>query len=83
MQTPEEVLELAKSAGAALTDEQLESIKGGSDWSSGSANAFIACGRCGAEIKFDEGVPGTYPCPNCGHDYARVDENGTVWRGTN
>ena len=31
--TPDELLALAKAAGYELSDEQIESIAGGSDWS--------------------------------------------------
>ena len=72
--TPEEVLELAKSEGVSLSDEDLEQVSGG--WGSddepqtgGATGTWkereIVCPRCG-HVQTTGSQGREVPCLNCG-----------------
>ena len=41
--SPEELVALAKEVGIELSDEQLDAVAGGEDWTCGSANCDSLC----------------------------------------
>ena len=77
----EEVAELAKSVGVALTDEQLDVISGGGVWSSDDPIHTDSCPYCGDKIKYDSDVPGQYICLSCGKGWINLNENGYITTG--
>ena len=81
----EEVIELAKSVGVSLTDEQLDSISGGGAWSSSSSDSpimTVVCSVCKkGKISYDRNIPGIYICPDCGKGLVEVFEDGTSTPG--
>lgn len=66
--SPEEILALAKKEGIKLTEEQLESITGGSAWS-GAKEYSVTCNICGTKTIIDDpDNPPTW-CPSCGRRF--------------
>jgi hypothetical protein len=66
--TPEEVLALAKEEGYELTDEELESVAGGS-WFGNGEGHYPACRHCGSwKHVVDRGTFG-YWCTACGKPF--------------
>lgn len=62
-QSPEEILELAKKEGVKLTEEQLESISGGGQWTGGY---YTECQYCGKTVDIDNKKNLPANCPYCG-----------------
>ena len=64
--TPEEILEIAKTEGYSLSDEELETISGGASvW-----NEYVYCPKCKASFKRQEGKD-WQKCPGCGEVYLK------------
>ena len=61
--TPQDYIELAKSEGVELSEEQLEAVSGGA-WIGG-----VSCPECGnADTGYDPYLREHY-CPSCGHSW--------------
>lgn len=65
-QTPEEMLARAQDVGYELSDEELESVAGGSIW---DEEHCIKCGYTGRMFKSSTG---TSKCPKCGNKWSFV-----------
>ena len=62
--SPEEILTFAKKEGIKLTEEQLESITGGSAWS-GAKEYSVTCNICDTKTIIDDPDNPPTRCPNC------------------
>ena len=62
-----ELLELAKTEGITLTDEQLEAVSGGS---CGSDN-FTICPKCMVGVYMEKKGDNRFKCPNCDNYFTK------------
>ena len=63
--TPDEMVALVKERGVELTDEQMEKIAGGYEWTD-TTQYYHTCGTCGREVVWTESSGRPNYCPFCG-----------------
>ena len=63
--SPEELLALAKDEGFELSDEQLESIAGGSNWGRSQDYYYVLCLACKSKVSWKAEAPPPVDCPYC------------------
>ena len=69
--TAEELVELTMDEGISLTDEQLETISGGSTWKADGKK----CPACGSKNGYED-EPGHFHCTVCNHIWQEEPEYG-------
>ena len=69
--SPEDILELAKTEGYELTDEQLEEVAGGGIWDRTHDAHSDGCPKCGShDLNYSSvGQIMWYTCKKCGHKW--------------